>query len=80
MGATMWDERDRYIRNSPIFDFHKIKAPVLIFQGTRDHLCHAEAGPMFSSLKRLDKTAQLVLYDEEHYKGSWRHENIEDFY
>ncbi|MGD6874243.1 S9 family peptidase [Sutcliffiella horikoshii] len=80
MGATMWDERARYIRNSPIFDFHKIETPVLIIQGTRDHVCHAEAGPMFSSLKRLDKTAQLVLYDEEHYQGSWRHENIEDYY
>ncbi|MGD6831217.1 S9 family peptidase [Sutcliffiella halmapala] len=80
MGATMWDEQDRYIRNSPIFDFHKIETPVLIVQGTRDHICHAEAGPMFSALKRLNKPAQLVLYDEDHHQSSWRHENIEDYY
>ncbi|MCA1322331.1 alpha/beta fold hydrolase [Bacillus tianshenii] len=80
MGATLWDDQDLYIRNSPIFDFHKIETPVLIVQGTRDHICHAEAGPMFSALKRLDKPAQLVLYDEDHHQSSWRHENIEDYY
>lgn len=80
MGATMWDEQDRYIRNSPIFEFHKIQTPVLIVQGTRDHISHAEAGPMFSALKRLNKPAQLVLYDEDHHQGSWRQENIEDYY
>ncbi|MFC0472481.1 S9 family peptidase [Halalkalibacter kiskunsagensis] len=80
MGATLWEERERYIRNSPIFDFHKIETPVLLVQGTRDHLCHSEAGPMFSSLNRLDKVAQLVFYDEEHHQGTWRQENIEDYY
>lgn len=80
MGATLWEERERFIRNSPIFDFHKINTPVLIVQGTRDHICHAEAGPIFSSLNRLDKVAQLVLYDEEHSQGSWCQANVEDYY
>ncbi|MBH0159050.1 S9 family peptidase [Fictibacillus sp. 5RED26] len=81
IGATLWEERERYIKNSPLFEFHKIQTPVLITQGTRDHLCYAEAGPIFSSLNRLNKTAQLVLYDdEEHYQGTWRRENLEDYY
>ncbi|MFE7064039.1 hypothetical protein ACFVAD_18055 [Sutcliffiella sp. NPDC057660] len=41
---------------------------------------HAEAGPMFSALKRLNKPAQLVLYDEDHHQSSWRQENIDDYY
>ncbi|QKY70630.1 S9 family peptidase [Lentibacillus sp. CBA3610] len=80
MGATLWENRDRYIRNSPLFDFHKIKTPVLVVQGTRDNLCRNEAGPIFSSLKRLDKTAELVLYDEGHWQGTWQKENLQDYY
>ncbi|WP_442951688.1 alpha/beta hydrolase family protein [Paenibacillus sp. GYB003] len=38
--------RERYIRNSPLFDLDKIEAPVLIIQGIRDHLCRNEAGPL----------------------------------
>ena len=63
------------------FDFDKIESPVLIVQGTKDPLCALEAGPIFSALKRLDKTVELVLYEgEDHHYGAWDYDNIKDYY
>lgn len=81
LGVSIWENKERYIRNSPIFDFEKIKSPLLIIQGTKDPICAHEAGPIFSALKRLNKTAELVLYeDEDHGHGTWSYENIKDYY
>lgn len=81
MGVSFWEDKERYIKNSPIFDFDKIETPLLIVQGTKDTICAHEAGPMFAALKRLDKTAELVLYEgEDHWHGTWELENIEDYY
>ncbi|WP_137789266.1 prolyl oligopeptidase family serine peptidase [Bacillus sp. E(2018)] len=80
MGTSLWENKDRYIRNSPLFDFDKIQVPVLIVQGTRDHLCSEEAGPMFSALNRLGKTAELILYDEEHSQDTWNEENLQHYH
>lgn len=80
MGASLWENKDRYIRNSPLFDLDKVQAPVLIVQGIRDNLCRNEAGPIFSGLNRLGKTAEMAIYDEEHWQGTWKRENLEDYY
>ncbi|MDQ0888863.1 dipeptidyl aminopeptidase/acylaminoacyl peptidase [Paenibacillus sp. V4I9] len=78
--CTIWENQDRYIRNSPIFEFDRIETPVVIFQGTSDPLCFAQAGPMFSALKQLGKTAELVLYQgEDHWQGTWKEENMRDY-
>lgn len=58
-----------------------MEVAVLIIQGTRDKICAHQVGPMFSALKRLNKTAELVLYDgENHSLGYWKYENIKDYY
>jgi len=80
LGDSLWGARERYIRNSPLFDFDKIEAPVLILQGVRDHVCRHEAAPIYAALNRLGKVAQLVLYDEDHWPGAWKRENLEDYY
>jgi dipeptidyl aminopeptidase/acylaminoacyl peptidase len=80
MGDSLWSERERYIRNSPLFDLDKIEAPILLIQGIRDHLCRNEAGPLFAAFNRLGKIAQLVIYDEKHWQGTWKRENLEDYY
>jgi len=80
MEVNLWEDTQRYIRNSPLFELQNIEAPVLIVQGTRDHLCNEEAGPIFTSLNRLGKNAELVLYDEGHWQGTWSEENLQDYY
>ncbi|WP_165347233.1 alpha/beta hydrolase family protein [Gottfriedia acidiceleris] len=80
LAVTLWENKERYIRNSPFFELHNIHAPVLIVQGTKDHICKDEAGPIFSSLNRLGKIAEMVLYDEDHWQGTWREKNLIDYY
>ncbi|MDR7074206.1 dipeptidyl aminopeptidase/acylaminoacyl peptidase [Fictibacillus barbaricus] len=80
MATTLWENKERYIRNSPLFDFQNIQVPVLIVQGIQDHLCSDEAGSIFTSLNRLGKTAELALYDEGHWQGTWKEENLKDYY
>jgi dipeptidyl aminopeptidase/acylaminoacyl peptidase len=77
---TLWKNKERYIRNSPIFELDKIQIPVLIVQGLKDQISKDEAGPIFSSLNRLGKIAELILYDEDHWQGTWSKENLIDYY
>lgn len=77
---TLWENHQRYISNSPIFEFDRIEAPILIIQGTNDPLCASQAGSIFSALRRLGKNAELVFYSgEEHSQAYWREENILDY-
>ncbi|ANC77337.1 hypothetical protein ABE65_011190 [Fictibacillus phosphorivorans] len=80
MGTTLWENKEGYIRNSPIFDFDKIQVPVLIVQGTQDHLCSEEAGSMFSALNRIGKTAELILYEEGHSQETWNEDNLTHYH
>ncbi|GAE09733.1 hypothetical protein JCM10914_6117 [Paenibacillus sp. JCM 10914] len=80
LGVTLWEDTDRYIRNSPLFNLDQVQAPVLIIQGMRDSLCRNEAGPIYSALNRLKKTASLAIYNEDHWQGTWSRESIEDYY
>jgi len=77
---TLWENQKRYIANSPMFEFDRIDAPILLLQGTNDPLCVAQAGPIFSALRRLNKTVELVFYHgEEHSPIYWKKENITDY-
>lgn len=80
LATTLWENKDRYIQNSPIFELYNIQVPVLIVQGTNDQICKDEAGPIFSSLNRLGKKAEMFLYDEEHWQGTWSEKNLVDYY
>jgi dipeptidyl aminopeptidase/acylaminoacyl peptidase len=64
MGATIWEQRDRYFSNSPLFLFDRIETPLLIGQGENDgDLEPAEA--IFAALQRLGKTVEYRLYQSE---------------
>ena len=64
MGGTIWEQRDRYFANSPLFLFDKIQTPLLIGQGERDgDLAPSEA--IFTALERLGKPVEYRLYQGE---------------
>ncbi len=64
MGGTIWEQRDRYLANSPLFLFDRIQTPLLIGQGERDgDLAPAEA--IFTALERLGKSVEYRLYQSE---------------
>lgn len=77
---TLWQNPQKYVRNSPIFEFDRIQAPVLILQGTEDKVCAAQAGPMYAALRRLGKTAEYVRYHGEgHAPIGWKETNKKDY-
>ncbi|SEB49428.1 prolyl oligopeptidase family serine peptidase [Paenibacillus sp. GP183] len=77
----IWENRERYIRNSPLFEFDQVQTPILIVQGTKDHICFIESGMIYSSLRRLGKKAELIYYKgEHHWQGTWQRDNIQDYY
>jgi dipeptidyl aminopeptidase/acylaminoacyl peptidase len=64
MHATPWDNRDRYLENSPVFSFDRIETPLLIGQGSADgDLIPSDA--MFAALQRLDKEVEYRVYESE---------------
>jgi dipeptidyl aminopeptidase/acylaminoacyl peptidase len=68
MGGTLWDYRQRYVENSPIFYFDRVATPVLLLQGTDDTAVAAYlADEAFMALQRLGKPVEYAKYlDEGH--------------
>ena len=64
MGGTPWEYRQRYLANSPIYQFDQIETPLLIGQGSKDgNLIASDA--IFAALKRLGKDVEYRIYKDE---------------
>jgi len=62
--GTLWEQREAYLANSPIFHFDQIETLVLIGQGSKDgNLTPSDA--TFAALKRLHKIAEYRIYKDE---------------
>jgi len=80
MGVPLFEDVDRYIRNSPVFFVENVRTPLLFTVGTEDWL-HLQSIEMFGALSRLGKKAELVEYPAaEHYGGAWTNEQLRDFW
>jgi dipeptidyl aminopeptidase/acylaminoacyl peptidase len=73
MGTHPWADLRRYLANSPYYQADKVHTPFLLIHGKKDETCPVEgAEKMFDALKRLDRTAELAIYDGEgHVPGDW---------
>ena len=83
MGGSLWEFRDRYIENSPIFFLDKIETPLLLVVGALDGVpAVPQAGEMFSGLRRLGKKAVLARYEGEGHSQvtTWRYPNVVDYW
>ncbi len=63
MGVSLFEDPARYINNSPFYRADKISTPLLLIHGKLDG-AYPEAGKMFSALKRLNKSVELVVYNK----------------
>lgn len=79
MGAPPWDERDRYLRNSPLTFVEKVQTPLLILHGDRDYVSMIQAEQFFRALQRQGKEARFVRYWGEGHVISGRR-NVENMW
>jgi dipeptidyl aminopeptidase/acylaminoacyl peptidase len=68
IGGTLWDKRELFIENSPIFFADRITTPLLIMSNDNDGAVPWYQGiELFTALRRLGKPAWLLVYNgEEH--------------
>ena len=68
IGATLWEDLDLYIENSPLFHLDKVNTPVVIMHNDRDGAVPWYQGiEMFTAMRRLGKPVWMLNYnDDEH--------------
>lgn len=79
IGATLWEARDKYIANSPVFFADKINTPLLILHNDKDTAVPWYQGiELFVAMRRLSKPCWMLNYnDDPHWVMS--DENRMDF-
>jgi len=66
IGATLWERRDLYIENSPLFFADRINTPLLIEFGDSDEAVPWQQGiELYLALRRLDKDVVFLQYHGE---------------
>ena len=79
IGGTLWDERDRYIHNSPLFFADKVRTPLLMMHNDEDGAVPWYQGiELFTALRRLQKPVYMLNYNGEAH-GLRRQANQEDW-
>jgi dipeptidyl aminopeptidase/acylaminoacyl peptidase len=63
IGATLWQQPQKYIQHSAIMFADRIKTPLLILNGEQDHNVPARQGmEMYYALRRLNREVEWVSY------------------
>ncbi|RAV29637.1 alpha/beta hydrolase family protein [Sinomicrobium soli] len=73
IGGTLWEKRDLYIENSPLFFADKVNTPLLMMHNDNDGAVPWYQGiEYFVALRRLDKPVWMLTYNGEPHnlKGS----------
>jgi dipeptidyl aminopeptidase/acylaminoacyl peptidase len=79
MGGTLWQYRDRFIENSPVFYFDRVQTPLLMAHGTKDATPLSYPDHIFVALRRLGKEVEYRQYENEDHVIS-RRANVIDFW
>ena len=80
LGGSLWEQRDAYVENSPLFYLDRVTTPLLLASGTVHAEEPAQAGEVFSALRRLGQRVELRLYEgEDHAPGRWSEPSHRDF-
>jgi dipeptidyl aminopeptidase/acylaminoacyl peptidase len=81
LGGSLWQARERWIDNSPLFAFDRVVAATLIVHGAADFAVPAFAADQsFVALRRLGKIVEYARYaDEGHSEDVWSRPNRIDY-
>ena len=79
LGATLWEDPEAYLRNSPIFNMDEVSTPVLILHNDKDGAVPWYQGiEYYMALRRLGKKAWFLNYrGEDHWPQKF--ESRKDF-
>jgi dipeptidyl aminopeptidase/acylaminoacyl peptidase len=82
IGATLWEQPQKYIAHSAIMYADRIETPLLLMTGEQDHNVPARTTmEMFYALRRLGKTVEWVNYiDGGHGMPTMSVEMVKDYY
>ena len=82
LGSTLWQSRDRYIENSPMFYLDRIQTPLLLLHGELDNAVPSFlADEIFVGLRGLEKWVMYVKYEgENHAPAHWEYANQVDYW
>lgn len=79
MGGPLWEKRESYIENSPIFYLDRVQTPLLLVCGSEDGIAPAQAQAAFVGLRRLGKEVELRQYQGQgHWSGTWSEQSYRD--
>ncbi len=68
LGATLWERRDLYVNNSPVFKADKVTTPLLMVHNKKDMAVPFEQSlELFTGLRRLRKRAWMLQYDKSEH-------------
>lgn len=81
LGGTLWQQRERYVANSPVHHADRVHTPLLLLCGTADPLI-SQAEEMYAALLRQGKPATLVRYHGEGHTAynGWLDVNLDDYW
>jgi dipeptidyl aminopeptidase/acylaminoacyl peptidase len=79
VGGSLWEVRERYIENSPVFYLDKVTTPILIVQGSSDRVTTpVYSDETFVALGRLGKEVEYARYEGEDHMF-WFYANRVDY-
>ena len=74
LGGTLWDSRDLYIENSPVFFADQVNTPLLMMHNDNDGAVPWYQGiEYFMALRRLNKPTWMLVYNKEAHNLRKRH-------
>ncbi len=80
LGASLWENLDMYIENSPLFNTEKVVTPLLIMHNKKDgSVPYSQSIEYFTALRFLNKKAWLLQYDESGHQLD-NDRDAKDFY
>lgn len=79
IGGSLWEYPMRFIENSPVFNAHRVRTPILMVHNDNDDAVPWYQGiEFFLALRRLNKEAYMFNYNGE-YHGLRKRHNQKDY-
>lgn len=76
-GGTPWQQRERYIADSPFFFLDRVRTPLLLIHGTDDKATSpVQSSQAFIGLRQLGQIVEFALYKGEGHRSlDWSYPN-----